>query len=75
MSSEAELVMTIWEVMRDQLPAGKRGDFAKDLLYAVAQYGFEAGDLASILDEDPELTDAYEEVFSPLEEEDLYSDE
>ena len=75
MSSEAELVMTLWEAMRDQLPAGKRSDFAKDLLYAVAQYGFEADDLLSILDEDPELTDAYEEVFSPLEEEDLYGDE
>lgn len=70
MSSEAELVLTIWESVREQLPQSKRMDFATDLLYALAEFGFEASDLVSIVDEDPELTAAYEEVFPPIEEDD-----
>ena len=67
MSSEAELVVSIWEVVRDIVPHAKRGDIAKDLLFAFADFGFEATELVSIADEDPDLGDAFEEVFPPPE--------
>jgi 3-polyprenyl-4-hydroxybenzoate decarboxylase len=70
MSSEAELVINIWEAMRDHLPVAKRPELAKDLLYAVIGYGFDSVELASIVDEDIDLTNAYEEVFAADEDED-----
>lgn len=69
MSSESQLVLDVWEAVRDHLPHGKRPAIAEDLLYAFSEFGFEAGDLASIVDEDPDLTTAYEEVFPGLEDE------
>lgn len=70
MSSEAELVIHLWEAVRDHVPAPKRGDIAQEMLYALADFGFTAVDLAAIVDEDPDLNDAYDEVFEPLEEDD-----
>jgi hypothetical protein len=68
MSSEAELVISIWEAIREVIPHTKRLDLSTRLLYAFAEYGFDAADLESIVDEDPDLTEAYQEVF--LDEED-----
>jgi hypothetical protein len=67
MSSEAELVISVWEAVRDTVPHNKRGDIAKDLLYAFAEFGFEPAELVSIADEDPDLSEAFEEVFPPPE--------
>ena len=69
MSSEAELVIDVWEAVRDHVPHNKRGDIARDLLYAFADFGFEPTEMASITDEDPDLRDAFDEVF-PEDEED-----
>jgi hypothetical protein len=70
MSSEVELVMTIWENIRDHVPHAKRSEIASDLISAFAGYGFDAADLATIVDEDPDLAQAYEEVFSEDEDDD-----
>lgn len=72
MSSEAELVMGVWEAVRDTLPHNKRVDIAKDLLVAFADFGFEAAELVSIADEDPDLNEAFDDVFPPpdMDEED-----
>jgi len=67
MSSEAELVLNVWETVRDHLPHAKRPEIAKDVLYAFADW-FDAAELASIVDEDPDLSDAYDEVFPDDEE-------
>lgn len=77
MSSEAELVISVWETVRDHLPASKRGDLAIDLLSAFSDFGFTASELAAIVDEDPDLTDAYEDVFDSVEkdEDDEYEEE
>ncbi len=75
MSSEAELVIDIWENIRDHLPASKRFDFARDLIYAFAEYGFSAVDLADIVDEDPDLCAAYENVFEVEPDEEEFFDE
>jgi hypothetical protein len=69
MSSEAQLVLEIWEAVRDHLPHGKRASIAEDLLYAFQEFGFESGDCATIIDEDPDLAAAFDEVF-PDEEDD-----
>ena len=72
MSSEAQLILGVWEVVRDHLPHGKRAVIAQDLLYAFQEYGFESGDCTTIIDEDPDLAAAFDEVF--LEDDDDESD-
>lgn len=64
MSNEAELVLNVWEAVREVVPHTKRADLCKRMIYAFAEFGFDADDLESILDEDADLTEAYEEVFS-----------
>lgn len=75
MSSEMELVVGVWEVVRDNVPHNKRGDVAKDLLAAFADFGFEAAELAAITDEDPDLAEAFDEVFPDIEFDDDEADE
>jgi len=70
MTNEVELVLTVWEAVRDHLPHTKRAEVAKDLLYAFAEYGCEPAELASVADEDPDLSEAFDEVFPPPEFED-----
>jgi hypothetical protein len=71
MSSEAELVIDVWDAVRDHVPHGRRSDIARDLLYAFADYGFEPGEMASIVDEDPDLRDAFDEVFPEGDEDEV----
>lgn len=68
--SEVELVVGVWDAVRDHLPHNKRSDIAKDLLYAFAEFGFEPAELVSIIDEDPDLSEAFDEVFPPTDAED-----
>lgn len=75
MSGEAELVVNIWEAVRDHLPHNKRADVARDLLEAFADFGFEPAELASIADEDPDLSEAFDEVFPPSEYEEEETEE
>jgi hypothetical protein len=63
LTNEAELVVSVWEVIRDSVPHNKRADIARDLLYVFSDYGFEPAELASVVDEDPDLAEAFEEVF------------
>ena len=75
MTSETELVINIWETFKDFIPASKRADYAVDLIRHCVEYGFEASDLAAIVDEDDDLTEAYELVFEDEPEEDeIYED-
>ena len=75
MSSESELVINIWETFKDFVPASKRADYAVDLMRHVANYGFDASDLATIVDEDDDLTEAFEMVFEDEIDEDEEEDE
>ncbi len=68
MSREAQVVVEIWDVVRDFIPVGKRADIAETIVRAFADYGFEEHELAEIVDEDNDLSDAFESVF--LEEND-----
>jgi hypothetical protein len=69
MSSEAQVILDVWEAIRDHVPHNKRAMIAQDVLIAFADYGFESGDIASIVDEDPDLATAFDEVFDELDEE------
>lgn len=70
MNNESNLVLELWELVRDQLPSARRHDVAVGLFRAVAEYGFEARDLEDLLDEEPLLARAYREVFEDDESED-----
>jgi hypothetical protein len=69
MSSEAQVILDVWEVVRDHLPHGKRATIAQDILHAFQEYGFEGADCATIVDEDPDLAAAFEEVFDEDDDE------
>lgn len=69
MSSESELVLAVWEAVRDNLPYAKRPEIAKDMLYAFAEW-FDAEELGPVVDEDPDLRDAFDEVYPSVEDED-----
>jgi cupin superfamily acireductone dioxygenase involved in methionine salvage len=64
MSSEAQVILDVWEAVRDHIPHAKRAAIAQDIVYAFEEYGFEGTDCASIMDEDPDLATAFQEVFS-----------
>lgn len=70
MSSEAQVILDVWEAVRDHIPHAKRAAIAQDVLIAFCEYGFEGPDCATIVDEDPDLAAAFEEVFLEFEEED-----
>ncbi len=63
MSSEAQLVLAVWEAARDHVPYNKRAAIAEDILYAFVDFGFEAEEISSIVDEDPNLAAAFAQVF------------
>lgn len=68
MSSESELVINVWETVKDFIPVAKRTEYATDLVKHFADYGFEASDLSEIVDEDDDLTEAYKMVFEDDED-------
>ena len=63
MAIEAQLVIDVWEAVRDLLPQAKRSDAAAGIVRAMAEYGFEGKDLGQIVDEDDDLAAAFEHVF------------
>lgn len=64
MSNEAQVILDVWEAVRDHLPHGKRAAVAQDIVYAFQEYGFESGDCGSIVDEDPDLAAAFADIFT-----------
>jgi hypothetical protein len=61
--NDTQLVLDVWEAVRDALPAAKRGDCAQSLLRAFADYGFEGREISGIIDEDGDLETAYYDIF------------
>jgi hypothetical protein len=75
MSSEAQMVFEIWDAVRDFVPVSKRLDVAETIVKAMSEYGFEAADLAEIVDEDDDLAEAYQVVFSDRDYDDEIEEE
>jgi hypothetical protein len=69
MSSEAQVILDVWEAVRDHVPHAKRAAIAQDVLYAFEEYGFEASDCSTIVDEDPDLASAFSHVFPDADDE------
>ena len=74
MSNDTQLILDIWDTVRDILPTAKRVEVANGILRAFSEYGFEARDISAIADEDSDLEEAYYEIFYegdyPMEDED-----
>lgn len=62
MAAEAQLLVDIWDAVRDVVPAGRRPDLAEAVVRAFANYGCEPADLHDVED-DPDLTQACQVVF------------
>ena len=77
MRSESNLVMELWELVRDQLPAARRQDIATAMLTAFQDFGFDSNDLKDIVDEDAFLTKSFYDVFDEelFDESEDYYDE
>ncbi len=69
MKSESNLVIEVWEQVRDFLPVARRHESAVGIIRAFTEFGFEQEDFADIIDEDDILTAAYNEFFDVTEEE------
>lgn len=67
-NGEANLVVEVWEQLRDHLAVGRRHDIAVGMLRSFVEYGFERSDLEDIVDEDDILSGAFSEVFDEVEE-------
>lgn len=70
MSAEVQLVIDVWEAVRDHLPPNRRVEAAFGIMRALAEYGLEAADLGDVEDEDADLAEAFGEVFGEAREED-----
>lgn len=66
--SESNLVVEIWEQVREYIPSAKRTEIAVSFIKAFTDFGFEKEDFHDIVDEDDNLNAAYNEFF----EDDLY---
>ena len=76
--SESNLVIEVWEQVRDYLPAARRQEAAVGIIRAFVEFGFDKEDFSDIIDEDDVLTAAFNEAFDEGEDEDqdrYYPDE
>jgi hypothetical protein len=75
MTKESRLVISLWEVIRDLIPAAKRQEVASAIIREFEDVGYDERELQDLIDEDVYLTRAYREVFDVEEEDDNDGDE
>jgi hypothetical protein len=76
MKNESNLVLEVWDMVRDHIPVSKRQEIAIGVVRSFEEYGMDAKDLADIVDEELYLTRAYYEVFDEeIEDSDADADE
>jgi hypothetical protein len=63
MNRESRLILEVWEMTRDYLPAPKRTDIAVTLLRSFEEYGMDPGDFADLKGEDKHLEDAFDTLY------------
>lgn len=63
MKPESNLVVEIWDLVRDQIQPTRRLDTAVAILRACEEFGMEERDLQDIVDEDNYLSRAFHDVF------------
>jgi hypothetical protein len=63
MNTETSLVVEVWNIIRDNIPVARKHDMSLSLLRIFHEHGFEAREIAEIVDEDNYLATAYKEIF------------
>lgn len=63
MNGETQLMIELWEAVRDHLPASKRVDAAENMMIALQEYGIDGPELSGVVEEDPDLAEAFATVF------------
>jgi hypothetical protein len=70
---EAELVLELWNAVRDFIPAGKRDAVAEEFLSKFENFGVDPAELVDVVDEDRNLSNAYQELYG-AEIDEVYDD-
>lgn len=63
---EAELALELWNAVRDFIPAGKRDAVAEEFLSKFENFGVDPLELADVVDEDRNLSNAFQELYGQL---------
>lgn len=69
MKQESMLIIELWDLVRDTIPAGQRLEIAISFLKAFEEYGFDSKDMQDITDDDAYLKRAYDDLYIDEEEE------
>lgn len=75
MKTESQLIIEIWDLVRDQIQPARRLETAVGIIRACEEAGFDERDLEDVLDEDAYLTRAYRDVFDAEEDSDDYNED
>jgi hypothetical protein len=60
---EAELALELWNAVRDFIPASKRDAVAEEFLSKFENFGVNPEELADVVEEDRNLSNAFEELY------------
>ncbi len=77
-SNEAQLVIEVWDYVKEFMPAKRRQEIAASILKSFENYGFDPSDMKDIMYEEDEavLAKAYQELYEyEIEEEDEFIDD
>ncbi len=75
MNGESELIINIWDKIKDYIPASKRGDMALSILKNFEEFGFDRNEMRFVGEEDKYLAKAYEDLYGGgFEDDDLFGD-
>jgi hypothetical protein len=74
---EVELILELWNSVKDFIPAKSRDDVAEEFLSTLTNFGVDSGELSIIAEEDRNLHNAFETLFGAdiVEVEDEYEDD
>jgi len=69
MKQESMMIVELWDLVRDSIPASQRLDVAISFLKTFEEYGFDSKDMQDITDEDLYLKRAYDDLYHEDDEE------
>ena len=75
MNSESKLIVELWDLVRDHVPASRRTEIAISFLRCFEEFGFDSRDMQDIVDEDAVLNRAYADLYEEEEEESYGEDD
>lgn len=75
MTSESQVIVELWDLVRDHIPTARRLEIAISFLRSFEEFGFEQRDMQDIVDEDPYLKRAFYDLYEEEEEEEEDDDD